>query len=186
MKVATVRLRHRMAEPNGRMGALLLGLLIYTFAGFWVYWLKTGHTTVGVGGRITLIGELVWIGPLMAWGLLYFVIGDRGPFKALYLPRSTVDIGHDGLSWWAPTAASQWDWEAIGGVSCLGDGTGQVTSVYDPTGVELGSITGAMADRRTRRAARLPEAILEVRLDLFEALNPKYPGNGCVRRSASI
>ena len=42
-----------------------------------------------------------------------------------------------------------------------------------------------MTDTRTRRASRLPEVILEVRLDLFQALNPKYPGNGCVRRSQS-
>jgi hypothetical protein len=167
------------------MGVLIVGLLTYLFAGFWVYWLKTGHTTVGDGGDVTFIGELVWFGPLFAWMLLYFVIGDRGPFKALYAPRSTVDVADDGLSLWTPTAERQWAWDEIGGISCLGDATARITTVYDPAGVELGSITGVMTDQRTRRAVRLPEVILELRLDLFEALNPKYPGNGCVRRSTS-
>ena len=164
------------------MGVLAVAVIVYTFAGFWVYWLRTGLTRVSDSGEISPLGELVWVGPLFAWTVVYFVIGDRGPFKALYLPRSTVDVGDEGLSWWTPTAESQWGWDAIGGVSCLGDGTAQATTVYDPAGIELGSITGVMADTRTGRGARLPEAILEVRLDLFEALNPKYPGNGCVRR----
>ncbi len=163
----------------------MVAIIVYTFAGFWVYWLRTGETTVGHGGTLSSLGGLVWTGPLFAWAVVYFFIGDRGPFRALYLPRSTVDVGDDGLSWWTPTAESRWGWDAIGGVSCLGDGTAQATTVYDPAGVELGSITGPMTDTRTRRASRLPEVILEVRLDLFEALNPKYPGNGCVRRSPS-
>jgi hypothetical protein len=185
LREATVRLRQRVAEPNGLMGAITMGVVIYVFAGFWVYWLKTGQTTVGVGGRITTIGELVWIAPLMVWGLLYFVIEDRGPFQALYVPRSTVEVGDDGLSWHTPTAANRWDWEAIGGVSCLGEKAAQTTTVFDSAGVELGSISGVMVDTRTRRASRLPETILDVRRDMFEALNPTYPGNGCVRRSAS-
>jgi hypothetical protein len=167
------------------MGVLMAGAVIYTFAGFWVYWLRTGQTRVGDGGTVSDIGSLVWLGPLIAIYLAYAVVGDRGPFRVLYLPRSTVDVGHDGLSWRTPAGAMRLDWEAIGGVSCLGDATGQATTVYDPAGIELGSITGAMVDTRTRRPSRLPEAILEVRLDLFEALNPKHPGNGCVRRLAT-
>jgi hypothetical protein len=178
-----VQLRGVIAEPNGIHGVVMVAVLIYTFAGFWVYWLNTGSTTIGDGGQFSRLGGLVWMGPLFAWCVLNFFITDRGPFAALYQPRSTIDVDDDGLSWWTPTAAGQADWEAIGGVSCLGDGTGQLTTMYDPSGVELGSITGALADQRTRRAARLPDVILEVRLDLFEALNPRYPGNGCVRRS---
>ena len=165
------------------MGALMLGILVYTFAGFWVYWLGTGSTTVGVGGRVSDLGGLVWMGPIITLGLVLLAIGDRGPFKVLYLPRSTVDLGDDGLSWWTPSAAGRAAWGSIGGVSCLGDNAGQITTVFDPTGAEIWSITGVMSDQRTGRAARLPDVILEVRLDQFEAVDPKRPGNGCVRRS---
>ncbi len=165
------------------MGALSLGILIYTFAGFGVYWLGTGSTTVGVGGSVSNLGGLVWLGPIMALTLVLLAIGDRGPFKVLYLPRPTVDLSDDGLSLWTPTVASRWDWNAIGGVSCLGDGTGLLTTVYGPTGEALGSITGVMTDLRTGRAARLPDVILELRLHEFEAVDARKPGNGCVRRS---
>ena len=181
----TVRLRERTPEPTRLHTVLIVAVIVYTFAGGWVYWLRTGSTEIGDGGTISSAGELVLFAPLFLWMLLYFLIGDRGPFSALYLPRSTIEVNNDGLSWRTPSAAGSADWASIGGVSCLGDNTGQITTVYDPSGVELWSITGVMADQRTRRAARLPDVILELRLDLFEALNPKYPGNGCVRRSAS-
>ena len=116
------------------MGVLTVAAIVYTFAGFWVYWLRTGETTVGDGGFLSSLGGLVWMGPLLAWGIVYLLIGDRGPFKALYLTRSTVDVSDRGLSWWTPTAESQWSWNSIGGVSCLGDGTAQITTVYDPAG----------------------------------------------------
>ena len=84
--MATVRLRGA-AEPNGLHGLVMVAVVIYTFAGFWVYWLKTGHTTVGEGGTVTTVGSLVWIGPLMAWYLLYALIGDRGPFRVLWVVK---------------------------------------------------------------------------------------------------
>jgi hypothetical protein len=167
------------------MGAMGLGLLAYTFAGFWVYWLVTGQTRVGDGGTVTPIGGLVWLGPIMAFVLIHLVVQDRGPFRTLYLPRSTVKIGNGELAWRTPSGAKRWDWDAIGRVSCLGDGTGQITMVYDPTGVELGSISGALVDQLTRRVTRLPTVIVEVRPDLFQAINPDHPGNGCVRGSAA-
>ena len=181
----TVRLRQRTAEPNTTGTILMVAVIIYTFACGFVYWLMTGSTTLGVGGRLTPLGQILTFGPFVVMILIFFVVGDRGPFRALYLPHSTIDVDDDGISWWTPSAASRVGWASIGGVSCLGEGTAQITTVYDPAGIELGSITGPMSDTRTRRASRLPEVILEIRLDLFEALDPKVPGNGCVRRSAS-
>lgn len=166
------------------MGVLVVAVIVYTFAGFWVYWLRTGLTRVSDSGEISTLGELVWVGPLFAWMVVYFFIGNRGPFKALYLPRSTIDLDDDGLSWWTPSAAGRVDWASIGGVSCLGDNSRQETKVFDPSGADVWSIIGVMSDDRTQRAARLPDVVLEVRLDQFEALDPKHPGNGCVRRSA--
>jgi hypothetical protein len=177
-----VRLRHQVAEPNGLHGILMVAVLVITFGGAFVYWLRTGSGTVGDGGTVSNIGGLVWFGPLFLWVVVYFFIGDRGPFAALYLPRSTIDVRDDGISWTTPKGTDRWDWDAIGGISCLGDGTGQATTVFDPSGVELGSIAGPFADQRTKRAVRLPDLILERRLDLFEAVDARNPGNGCVRR----
>jgi hypothetical protein len=112
-----VRLRQRTAEPNRAGTVLMMVVIAYTFAAGGVYWLKTGSTTLGVGGVLTPLGQALAFGPFFAWVPIYLLVGDRGPFRALYLPRSTID--------------------------------------------------------------------LEVRLDPFEARDPRHPGNGCVRRSAS-
>ena len=109
----TVRLRERTPEPTRLHTVLIVAVIVYTFAGGWVYWLRTGSTEIGDGGTISSAGELVLFAPLFLWMLLYFLIGDRGPFSALYLPRSTIEVNNDGLSWRTPSAAGSADWASI-------------------------------------------------------------------------
>ena len=69
--------------------AITLGVIVYVFAGFFVYWLITGSGTIGDGGTVSDIGGFVWFGPLFAWGLVC-VVGPRGPFRRFWLEPIVV------------------------------------------------------------------------------------------------
>jgi hypothetical protein len=42
---------------------ITIAVILYVFAGGVVYWLVTGSSTIGVGGRMTPLGEVMWVGP---------------------------------------------------------------------------------------------------------------------------
>jgi hypothetical protein len=106
--------RYRQSDLDGHPVFVLItvGVILYVFAGFFVYWLITGSGKIGYGGTISGIGELVWMGPLFAWGLVY-AIGRRGPFARLWLEPIIVSTSHDRLWWTQGDSVSSADWDAI-------------------------------------------------------------------------
>jgi hypothetical protein len=106
--------RYRQSDLDGHPFFVLItiGVILYVFAGFFVYWLITGSEKVGYGGRISSIGELVWMGPLFAWGVV-LLIGRRGPFARLWLDPIIVSTSHDRLSWTHGDNVGGADWDAI-------------------------------------------------------------------------
>jgi hypothetical protein len=175
-----IELRQRQPTPNGRAGFASLLVLAYTFAGFGVYWLVTGRTTVG--DDLSLAGSVVWVGPIILGTLVLLLGSDRGVLRWYYEPRTRLWIAADGLRWSTPAGEAAAAWPDVGGVSSLGDGRYEVTSVFDPMGRPLAEFNEAFADARTGDTRRAPERILELRPDLFEAVEPGRPGVGCVRR----
>src|SRR4249920_2948615 len=97
---SVLRLRQEGAMPNGRFGMLAAGAIVFTFAGFVVYWWRTGSWTVGEGGTISNLGALVWLAPLVIGFTTVLLIGDRGPFRVFFQPRTTLTVSADGLTWW--------------------------------------------------------------------------------------
>jgi hypothetical protein len=182
--VTGVELRVRHADPSPVLGLFGLLLLAYTFAGFGVYYLLTGSTTVGVGGRVTDLGGLIWFGPLFVGWLVMLLGVDRGPFRRLYLPRTRLLATGDGLAWRSPTTDGEAAWAEIGGVSSVGGGPGRLTTVYEPGGRPLAELRGEFEDVRTRDRRSVPERIVELHPDRFEPVDPARPADGCARREA--
>lgn len=80
------------------MQILVIAGGIWFFAGFVVYRLVTGSWTIGVGGRMSNLGGLLWIGPLIV-GVALILIGRHGKLRALWRPRLTLQVDRDGLAW---------------------------------------------------------------------------------------
>ena len=181
---SVLRLRQKWAMPNGRLGFLAACALVFTFAGFVVYWWRTGSWTVGEGGTISNLGALIWLAPLMIGFTTALLIGDRGPFRALYVPRTTVTISADGLAWWtAKGGASRLAWSELGGVSRFVNKRVTTETVFDLSGKELAALDGPFVIDGSRRTVSLPTVILDVRpLDFFP-LDPRHPERGCLTRS---
>ncbi|HEX5823285.1 MAG TPA: hypothetical protein VFY18_02395 [Candidatus Limnocylindrales bacterium] len=102
----------REAEVGHALQILLTVALIWFFAGFAVYWLVTGSWTIGVGGRMSSLGGLLWVGPLVI-GLVLILAGPRGRLHALWRPRTTLRVDRLGLAW----EAERPDGRAPGSVS---------------------------------------------------------------------
>jgi len=181
---SVLRLRQKRAMPNGRLGFLAGGAVVFTFAGFVVYWWRTGSGTVGEGGTISNLGALVWWAPLMIGFSTAWLIGDRGPFRALYVPRTTVTISADGLAWWTANGGSSLlAWSELGGVSRFGNGRVTTETVFDLSGKELATLEGPFVVDGSRRTTSLPTAILDVRPLEFLPLDPRHPERGCLTRT---
>jgi hypothetical protein len=58
---AEISLRTRR-PPNRLFAIWLLGVLVLTFGGFFVYWLRTGSWTITT---LDAIGSILWFGPLL-------------------------------------------------------------------------------------------------------------------------
>ena len=180
-----LRLRQKHPTPNGRLGFLAMASILYTFAGFGVYWLRTGSGTVGEGGHVSTPGGLVWFGPLVIGVLAALLIEDRGPLRALYFPRATVSVSADALKWWTPRGgAGCLAWADLGGASRFVRGRDKTTeTVFTVSGVEAASIEGPFTIEGTRRSVNLPSVILDARPRDFMPLDPRHPERGCLTRS---
>jgi hypothetical protein len=88
----------REAEVGHALPVLLTIGGVWFFAGFVVYWLVTGSWTIGVGGRMSNLGGLVWVGPLVV-GTALILVGPRGRLRALWQPRTTLRVDPVGLAW---------------------------------------------------------------------------------------
>lgn len=157
---------------------------MYTFAGACVYQSITGSTTVGVDGRVSNLGTLVWFGPLVVGTAVMLFARDRGPFRRLYLPRASVQATVDDLAWSSAMSAGAATWAEIGGVSSVGDGPGRTTTVYGLVGEPLAELRGEFEDVRTRDRRSVTLRILDLRPDRYEPVDPSRPGDGCVWRDA--
>ncbi len=106
--------RYRQAHRDGHpfFVAITLGVIVYVFAGFFVYWLITGSGTIGDGGTVSDIGGFVWFGPLFAWGLVC-VVGPRGPFRRFWLEPIVVSTTSEQLTWTQGDTMRTADWDAI-------------------------------------------------------------------------
>lgn len=180
--------RLRQAQPtwNGRFGLIALAIIAYTFAGFGVYWLKTGSGTVGEGGTVSNLGGLIWFFPLVIGFPAILFVGDRGPFRALYERRTTVTVGPDGLTWWtAKGGDGRLAWSELGGVSRI---TGKYSThepVFALSGEEVVGFEGPFKVEGRRKAVSLPSVILEARPKAFVPADPRHPERGCIASVAA-
>ena len=151
--------RLRQAQPtwNGRFGLILFAILAYTFAGFGVYWLKTGSGTVGDGGDGVNLGGLIWMLPLVIGFPALLFVGDRGPFRGLYERRTTVTVGPDGLTWWtAKNGDGRLAWANLGGVSRFRSRYFTSEPVFTLSGEEAVTLTGPFKVEGRRKSVSLP------------------------------
>jgi hypothetical protein len=180
---SVLRLRQARPTENARLGLLAFATIGYLFAGFGVYWLKTGSWTVGEGGTVSNLGAFIWLVPALLF-LLVLVLKDRGPFRAFYDPRSTVTVGPDGLAWWtAKSGDGRLAWSGLGGTSRI-EGQGKTYEpVYSITGEEVVAFEGPFKVQGRRTSVSLPAIILEVRPKAFDPIDSRHPERGCVIRS---
>lgn len=165
------------------MAVVCLAVIAYTFAGFGVFWLRTGSGRIGEGGTFTPLGDLVWMAPLAAWGVAYFVIGRRGPLRALWVTPIRLTLEARGLSWRLSDGQSGASaWEDLGGVSSGVDHRARWRSVFGRDGRELMGFAAPLVDEATGRPVDLPNLVFLARPDLFEPLDLGHPGRACVRR----
>lgn len=123
--------------------------IVYVNAGFLVYWLITGSTTIGVGGRMTNLGGLVMFAPLMLWFGCY-VIGPRGVFKRAWYPDTIVTVADSRLSWVVDGLADAIAWS-------------EVERIEYRFGLRDRNATGAkVLDTGGHLRARLPYLLIEI------------------------
>ena len=162
----------------------MLGVLAYTFAGFGVYWLKTGSGTVGEGGTVSDLGGVIWLFPLLIGVPAILLFGEHGPFRSLYAPRTSITVGPDGLTWWtAKGGDGRLAWSALGGVSRLPKRYSTFEPVYALSGKEVVGFDGPFNVEGRRKSVTLSTIILEARPEAFVAIDPRHPERGCVIRA---
>jgi hypothetical protein len=169
------------------MCLVTLSILVYTFAGFGVFWLRTGSTRIGDGGTFTGLGDLVWMGPIFAWGVVFLLVGPRGPFRALWSTPTRITLDRAGVSWRLRNGdAGSCPWEEFGGASSGVDHRAKWRAIFHRDGHELIGFEAPLVDEATGRKVRLPLLIVRARPDLFEPLDPNHPERACVRRAAPV
>ena len=167
------------------MGLFAGGAVLWIFAGFGVFWLRTGASRIGDGATFTLAGDVVWMGPLVAW-VVACMVGPRGPLRALWPTPGRLTLDPDGVSWTFPENRSgSCSWDELGGISSGVDRRARWRSLRSRDGGEIATLPGPFVDETTGRDADLPMAVLRFRPDLFEALDPPHPERACVRRASA-
>lgn len=106
------RYRQTVSDPKPLFAIVGMAVVVYTFAGFFVYWLITGSGTVGIRGRVSDLGSVVWAGPLFAWGAVYLT-GRRGPFIRLWREPVTVTVDSQTLTWIGDGTTGCTSWDAV-------------------------------------------------------------------------
>jgi hypothetical protein len=179
---AVVRLRQRRPDPNNLMGVFTFAAIVWVFAGFGIFWLRTGSGRIGDGGTYTLAGEVVWIGPLVAWAIAYR-LGPHGPLRRLWEEPVRLLVDGRGVTWMVAHDESGFgSWDDIGGVSSGMDWRGPWRSIRRSDGAELITVRGPLVDETTTRPVALPMILVGLRPDVFEALDVRHPERACVRR----
>ncbi len=184
--VLPVRIRAQ-PDPNTLSFILSIAAIVYTFAGFGVFWLHTGSGRIGDGGTFTLLGDLVWMAPLFTWGLVFVVVGPRGPFRVLWERPIGITLDAKGVSWRLTNGTtSACPWEEFGGASSGVDHRARWRHLFGRDGAELLAFAAPLVDEATGRKVRLPILIVQARPDLFEPLDPRHSERACVPRTAPV
>jgi hypothetical protein len=145
----------------------VIGIVIYTLAGYWVLSLVTGSTNIGDGSQLTLPGKIALFGPLVAY-VLALVAGDRGPLAIFYRPRVTIRVDHARLSWSKGGSKGSLAWEDIGSIEASNAWTqAETAAVVDlaahvVTRLPLGLVGTGGGHQRS-----LLDLAVETRPDLF-------------------
>jgi hypothetical protein len=174
--------RQRNVLPNTLGMILLMSALIYQFAAFGVYWLVTGSGTIGVGGTLTGLGNLLFLVPLpfVCAGLF---VGPRGWFGRFFRDPVIVTASRSGL---AISRGKPGDrvvpWEDVGGISVLGQGE-EATRVFDVQGWDTITLPAAFNAGASRRNTTIAEMAIAVRPDRYRPIDERRPRRGCVLRS---
>jgi hypothetical protein len=173
--------------PNRLYLTAVLGALVWTFGGSFLYWLRTGSATV-LNGTLDPLTTILWFGPLLVISpfvtlVPLALIEPRGIFRAFYGEPTVVRLNQDELSWTMPNGVTgRAAWNDVGGVSSYGSAGGNSTQLFDLTGVEIAKFEGGFIGG-DRQAVDLSAVALSLRPDLFEFVaEPSMAMVGCVRR----
>jgi len=177
-----VRLRQSRPEPSNLMGVVALGVIVWTFAGFVPFWLQTGSWRIGNGGTYTVAGGVVWLGPILVWGIVY-ALGPRSLPRRLWMPPIRVTVDRQALRWVLSNGTEgSTSWDGLGGVSYGVDHRARWRNVFDRDGGDLFTFAAPLVDEATGRKTSLPLVVGLARPDLFEPLDPSHPDRAVVRR----
>jgi hypothetical protein len=169
-------------RPKPIVAILFVSGVAYVFAGFLVYWLRTGEVRVRAG-TMTELGALVWLVPFFATCLVY-TVGDIGPLKRLWHERLMVELTGDGLRWGPGGSAGEAiAWDNVGGVSASGSGHAARTRVLDRAGSDVTVFEGSVRRGRYSGSTDLGWEVAAVRPDLYRFIGARHSTfRGCVRR----
>jgi hypothetical protein len=143
------RYRQSKLDPHPFFTLVSVGIIVYIFAGFFVYWLITGSSEVGYGGTVSNIGELVWFGPIFVW-LGVYAIGRRGPFARFWFEPFTISVDRQGLTWRQGDETSGTSWDVVATIK---------PSLWEKT-KEASYATILASDGRI--IAKVPTALIEI------------------------
>jgi hypothetical protein len=174
--------RQRNVKPN-TLGLILgMSMVVYEFAAFGVYWLVTGSGTIGVGGTLTGIGTLLFLGP-MALVFAGLLVGPRGWMRRFFRDPVIVTLSWDGLATRAGWPGERFvPWEEIGGISVVGQGE-EATRVFDVHGQDTIALPAAFNAGPSRRNTTIAEMAIAVRPDRYRPIDERRPRRACVLRS---
>jgi hypothetical protein len=181
----SIRYRQRRPEPNGLHGLFSLAVIAYTFAGFFVYWRVTGSTTVGVGGTVDDLGELVWFGPLLVWGVVVLVLTDRGPLGTLYQARVNVGIDADRITWTRDGRQGSVPWSDVAGIDFRTSTWAGDAAVWGFDGQEIVQLPNRLSRVGAGPSTTLMDVAVALRPDLFVKRGGPMTPTEVVRRAGS-
>jgi hypothetical protein len=167
------------------MGVVTLAAIAWLFAGFGVFWLRTGSGRIGEGGTYNLAGLVVWLAPLVLVRIGY-VIGPLGPLRSLWEDPVRLVLDDRGVAWTLihdPSGFASWD--EVGGMSSDVDWRGPWRSLRRRDGAELVTVRGPFVDEATGRTVVLPTLLVRLHPELFEPLEARHPDRACIRRATA-
>jgi hypothetical protein len=167
------RFRQSQLDPHPLFTMVSVSIILYIFAGFFVYELITGSSKVGYGGTVSNISEVVWFGPIFVW-LGVYAMGRRGPFTRLWLEPVTISVDRQGFIWSQGEETSGTQWDAVAMIKpSLWENTKEATyaTILGSDGRIIAKVPTALIEiERTswrRRRTTLMDLAVATRPDLF-------------------
>lgn len=187
-----MRLRELKPTLNHRGLLVIAFSMAWVFAGAFVYWLKTGSTTIGVGGTLTNLGALIMFGPFFLSFLLFWA-RPIGPLRVFYWPPVEFLIDDEQLAWQGagltPRAVT---WSELGGAAAYfpWEWSGTIglsrTTLYTLQGEQIQVPGGWFRDLETGQRANIPDLIVRLHPERYELLPaPLKPGDACALKAGA-